>query len=305
MGALWDWRHGAVRRVDFCMDERRTSSPAPDHIPHFALFEEYPCGGALFLAGKKRPASRAVEIYNKILQLQQKSGKVVDESCIHIWRSEYRFSTRAACKKAGIDSVGDALTALLVWDVVAPATPCELMPQTFSAAWRRIRTECSSLADVRRVCARIRASLRRIREDRPKKEIMDAVKGGERTQPRQGKDLLADHFTPKCSAISREREGKGGGECIIIEGEQISFLDTFSRVRAPPRGPPSKKRTKKKSTPSGGVLLSHVKSCFYDRFRLQWLKAILTHFPHFSTQNNQESEQKKIQQSILDKQESP
>lgn len=140
MGALWSWSDGAIRRVDFTLDERRTSSPAPHHIPHFYLYESYPCGGALFLAGKKRPASRAVEIYDKTLQMQQKIDERADESW-HIWRTEYRFSTRLACKKAGISSVGDALTALLVWDIIAPLVPCELMPQTFSAAWRRIRTD--------------------------------------------------------------------------------------------------------------------------------------------------------------------
>ncbi len=216
MGALWSWSDGAIRRVDFTLDERRTSSPAPDHIPHFNLFEEYPCGGALFLAGKRRPASRAVEIYDKTLQLQQKIDERDDEIWPHIWRTEHRFSTRAACKKAGLDTVEDALTALLVWDSIAPMTPCEMMPEAFSLAWKRVRTECSSLADVRMLCARLRASLRRIPEDRPRRSIMDAVKGGERTQPRKKRKSLEGHFTPKRSCISREGEGKGGGEGINI-----------------------------------------------------------------------------------------
>lgn len=248
MGALCSWSDGTVRRVDFCLDERRSDSPAPDHIPHFSLFEAYPCGGALFLAGKKRPASRAVEIYDKTLQLQLKNDERVDEPWPHIWRIEHRFSTRSACKKAGIDSVGDALTALLVWDVVAPATPCEMMPQTFSAAWKRIRTECVSLSDVRRLCARIRASLRRIREDHPRRSIMDAVKGGEKRREHCKKaKSKGDHFLKKGICISREREGKGGGACIIIGGAFFSFWDAFSRVRGPPRAPPEKKERKKRA----------------------------------------------------------
>lgn len=243
MGAV-SWSDGAIRRVDFCMDERRNQSPAPDHIPHFTLFEEYPCGGALFLAGRKRPASRAVEIYDKTLQLQQKSGKD-DESCIHIWRVEMRYSTRASAKKAGISTVEDALSALLVWDVVAPAVLCQMMPEAFSTAWRRVRAECSSLVDVRRFCARLRASMRGLREDRPRKEIMDAakgVRGHDRSKTNTKSNLLEDHFLKKGSAVSREGRGKGGGACIIIEGEQIGFLDTFHRTRAPPRAPPEQKR---------------------------------------------------------------
>ncbi len=249
MGALCSWSDGTVRRIDFCMDERRAQSPAPQHIPHFYLYESYPCGGALFLAGKKRPASRAMEIYDKTLQLQLKNDERNDESWPHIWRIEQRFSTRPSCKKAGLDTTEDALTALLVWDVVAPLVPCAMLPEAFSTAWRRVRTECVSLSDVRRLCARLRASLGDLREDRPRRSIIDAVKGGERTQPRKKRKSKGDHFLKKGSCISREGEGKGGGEGIIIEGEQIGFLDRFSRVRAPPRGPPGKKRTKKKSTP--------------------------------------------------------
>ena len=79
MGALWSWSDGTMRRVDFTLDERRSDSPAPDHIPHFYLYESYPCGGALFLSGQKRPAARAMMIYDKTLQLQQKHKKGDDE----------------------------------------------------------------------------------------------------------------------------------------------------------------------------------------------------------------------------------
>ncbi len=239
-----DWSDGTVRRVDYTLDERRETSPAPDHIPHFHLFEEYPSGGALFLAGKKRPASRAVEIYDKTVDLQRKHKTGVDDLCIHIWRTEYRFSTRASCKKAGISSVEDALTALLVWDVIAVATPCAMLPEVFSAAWKRVRTECSSLTEVRMFCARLRASLMDLREDRLRKSIIAAVKGGEqRREHRKKRKSLEDHFLKENgSCPSREGRGKGGGACIIIEGEQIGFLDTFHRTRAPPRAPPEQKR---------------------------------------------------------------
>ncbi len=245
MGALWDWRYGTVRRVDFTLDERRNSSPAPHHIPHFYLYESYPCGGALFLAGKKRPASRAMEIYDKTLQLQQKHKTGVDELWPHIWRTELRFSTRASCKKAGISSVGDALTALLVWDIIAPRVPCEMLPEIFSAAWRRVRSECSSLSDVRRVCARIRASLRGIRGDRPRKGIIAAVKGGERRERRKKAKSMEDRLLRKCSCRFPREGGKGGGGAIIIGGGQMTLWDSFSHVRGPPRGPPSKKERKK------------------------------------------------------------
>ncbi len=247
MGSLWGWEYGTVRRVDYTLDERRAQSPAPQHIPHFYLYESYPCGGALFLAGKRRPASRAIMIYDKTVALQLKSGKDDDETWPHIWRTELRFSTRASAKKAGISSVEDALTALLVWDVIAPMTPCEMLPETFSTAWRRVRSECSSLADVRRVCARIRASLRRGPEDRPRKEIIAAVKGGERREHRKKAKSMEDHALKNGICISREREGKGGGGGIIIEAALFSFLDTFSRVRAPPRGPPMEKREQKRA----------------------------------------------------------
>jgi len=248
MGTV-SWSDATVRRADYTLDERRSDSPAPHHIPHFYLYESYPCGGALFLAGKKRPASRAMEIYDKTLQLQQKNDERNDEICPHIWRTEYRFSTRASCKKAGISTVEDALTALLVWDIIAPMTPCAMLPEAFSTAWRRVRTECVSLSDVRRLCARIRASLMDLQGDRPRRSIMDAVKGGERRERRKKAKSKGDRFTPNGSCISRERAGKGGGGHIIIGREIEGVGGTFSRVRAPPRGPPEQKRAQKKAPP--------------------------------------------------------
>ncbi|PKL02929.1 MAG: hypothetical protein CVV55_01960 [Synergistetes bacterium HGW-Synergistetes-2] len=184
-----------------------------------------------------------MEIYDKTLQLQLKSGKEDDEIWPHIWRSEYRFSTRPSCKKAGIDSVEDALTALLVWSVVAPATPCAMLPEAFSLAWKRVRAECSSLIEVRMLCARLRASLMDLREDRLRKSIIAAVKGGEqRREHRKKRKSLENHFLKENgSCPSREGAGKGGGGGIIIEGAINGFWDTFSRVRAPPRAPPMKK----------------------------------------------------------------
>ncbi len=154
------WGGGVVRRCDYTLYEMRSSSPAPEKIPHFYRAATYENGGALFLSGKRpaegekrnKPASRALIVYDKTAQLLETLSKEEegdDTSCVmdtfRMWRVEYRFSTRAACAKAALSTVEDALTGLLVWDAIAPHVPCAMLPEAFSIAWRRVRDECSSL----------------------------------------------------------------------------------------------------------------------------------------------------------------
>ena len=194
---------GVPRRVDYTFDMRRHGSPAPKKIPHYTLSGRYPSGGALFLSGKQRPAARAMSCYDKTLQLQagdlrvlseeeqgQKQGQKGEDIVWHIWRIECRSGTRSGCRKGDLNSVGEALKALLVWDVVAPAVPCALLPEAFGAAWKRARRECSSIRDVFRFRARLRASLRRVPEDLPRKEILAAAKGVEMRCGCEGKGCL-------------------------------------------------------------------------------------------------------------------
>jgi len=261
MGA-GEWRDGVVRRVDYTLDELRASSPAPEAIPRFYRAEEYPNGGALFLSGKKpaegekrkKPAERAMIVYDKTLQLRGKTREKGDDvSCgmdaLRMWRVEYRFSTRSACAKIGLSTVEDALTALLAWDALAPHVSCALLPEAFSIAWKRVRVECSSLPEVRRLCARLRSSLEAIPEGRPRKSIIAAVKGGEeRDRGGQGAEGCEWVGENEPSFGKGGREKKGGGEIIIEEGRRAQKA-RLPRVRGPPRGSGERKRAPKKARP--------------------------------------------------------
>jgi hypothetical protein len=255
-----EWRDGVVRRCDYTLDELCPSSPAPEKIPHFYLDATYKNGGALFLSGKKpaegekrkKPASRALVVYDKTVQLTAQllealsTEKGDDISCVcHMWRVEYRFSTRAACAKIGLSTVEDALTGLLVWDAIAPETPCAMLPEVFSLAWKRIRTECSSLAEARMLCARLRASLRGLPGDRPRKDIIAAEKGGERCDRgycgERGKDAEDYYCSPEREPLfAKGGEGIGGGGDIIRGGGGRGIASLFFRARGPPPAPPTR-----------------------------------------------------------------
>jgi len=151
-GGADSWRDGDVIRVDYTWDQLLLNSPDPGKLPGYKTRYAYPGGNALYLSGTRRPAPRAVTIYNKTRHLLPREGE------LNVWRTEYRWSTPAACRRIGIVGVEDALCGLLLFAaLVGAGTTRARMGAVMGRAMRDLIRDCRTVQDVRRRTARIRA----------------------------------------------------------------------------------------------------------------------------------------------------
>lgn len=211
LGGADQWRDGDIVRVDYTWDQVLPDSPDPGKIPGYKTRITYPGGNALYLSGKRRPAPRAVTIYQKSRQISMDSGSM--------WRTEYRWCTPEACRRIGIVGVEDALSGLILFAALAAGTDRAHVPAAMGRIMKDMIRECRDVRDVRRMAARIRAQASS--PARGRIERKNPVCG---VYERSGK---SDWLFRGCDG----RIGKGG--INIVSGSISRFL-LILEVRAPP-----------------------------------------------------------------------
>lgn len=152
-GGAPEWWNGTVQRVDFTVDQRLAKSPAPETIPRFDREMYYPDGGALFLSKRRKKgklSARSVIFYHK-------------NELLSIWRTEFRFTRRSACRRSGLSGVEDALTKYLFFKTLIDSkVKPEVIPTLLGIPNTLLFRGCAELTEVRRRIQAINIFLKKL-----------------------------------------------------------------------------------------------------------------------------------------------